>query len=124
MGRRAGLEPATQGSSLTLPDDPGQSGEMRLIEAGPRSGSSWTNSGEIREKVPPKHRAEGDARHVPVHPDLVTILKAHLTSSAPRTATVGSFAGRTTDQSPTAPTSECSTEPVLLRLLRRKEHLP
>ena len=70
-------------SSITLPAEPGRWGEMRLTEARPRSGSSWTNTGEIRERAPLKHRAEGEARRVPIHPDLVEILHAHLAEFGP-----------------------------------------
>ena len=90
-------------SNLTLPNEPGRWGEMRLTEARPRSGSSWTNTGEIREKVPLKHRAAGDARRVPIHPELV----AHPSRSPPRVRSrrsgdgrlfVGAHAGPVTDR--------------------------
>jgi integrase len=46
--------------------------------APPRSGSRWTNSGQPRERRGLKHRPDGDTRRVPIHPDLVTLLRAHL----------------------------------------------
>ena len=100
-------------SNLTLPTEPGQWGEMRLTDARPRSGSSWTNTGEIRERVPLKHRAEGDARRVPIHPELVEILRAHLDEFGPTDpATADCSSAPTPDRSPTAPTCGCSTAPV------------
>ncbi|MFG1748594.1 tyrosine-type recombinase/integrase [Streptosporangium sandarakinum] len=53
-------------------------GEMRLTNAEPRAGSRWTNSGKPRERRGLKHRAEGDTRSVPIHPELVALLRAHL----------------------------------------------
>ncbi|MGJ6967873.1 tyrosine-type recombinase/integrase [Streptosporangium sp. G11] len=53
-------------------------GEMRLTNAEPRAGSRWTNSGRPRERRGLKHRAEGDTRRVPIHPELVALLRAHL----------------------------------------------
>lgn len=89
-------------SNLTLPSEPGKWGEMRLTEASPRSGSSWTNTGEIRETVPLKHRAEGDARRVPIHPELVEILRAHLVEFGPKSGDgrlfVGAHTGPVTDR--------------------------
>lgn len=53
-------------------------GEMRLTHAEPRSGSRWTNSGKPRDRQPLKHRAPGETRPVPVHPELVRILRNHI----------------------------------------------
>ena len=53
-------------------------GEMRLTHAEPRSGSRWTDNGRSRERRELKHRAVGDTRSVPIHPDLVQLLRAHL----------------------------------------------
>ena len=99
-------------SSITLPTESEQWGEMRLTEARPRSGSSWTNTGEIRERVPLKHRADGEARRVPIHPELVEILRPTSTSSGRPIRTGGSSSAPTPDRSPTAPTCGCSTEPA------------
>lgn len=89
-------------SNLTLPTEPDTWGEMQLTEAQPRSGSMWTNTGEIREQVPLKHRAEGDVRRVPIHPELVEILKAHLAEYGPKTGDgrlfVGAHTGPVTDR--------------------------
>jgi integrase len=53
-------------------------GEMRLTNAEPRSGTHWTDNGKSRERRPLKHRADGDTRLVPIHPELVALLRAHL----------------------------------------------
>ncbi|MBT2210314.1 tyrosine-type recombinase/integrase [Actinomadura sp. NEAU-AAG7] len=61
---------------VSLPDEGW--GEMELTHAEPRSGSRWTNSGKARDRQPLKHRAEGETRPVPIHPDLVRILREHI----------------------------------------------
>lgn len=61
---------------VSLPDSGW--GEMRLTHATPRAGSRWTDSGKVRERKALKHRADGETRRVPIHPDLVTLLRAHL----------------------------------------------
>jgi integrase len=77
-------------------------GEMRISDARPRSGSRWTNTGEIREQVPLKHWAEGEARRVPIHPDLARILKTHLDQYGPDSPHgrlfVGVYGGPVTDR--------------------------
>lgn len=81
-------------SQLALPDGDAGWGEMRLHHALPRSGSRWTNTGEIRERVALKHRATGDSRTVPIHPDLAVILRAHLAEYGPRDPEARLFRGR------------------------------
>jgi len=53
-------------------------GEFLLSNSSPRSGTAWTNSGRSRERRGLKHRAAHDTRPVPVHPDLVTLIRAHI----------------------------------------------
>jgi integrase len=53
-------------------------GEMILTHSVPRSGSHWTDNGRPRERRALKHRASGDTRRVPIHPDLVAMLREHL----------------------------------------------
>jgi len=53
-------------------------GEMRLTNAQPRSGTRWPDSGNSRERRALKHRADGETRSVPIHPELVTLLRDHL----------------------------------------------
>ncbi|MEV1170720.1 tyrosine-type recombinase/integrase [Nonomuraea sp. NPDC049784] len=53
-------------------------GEMRLTHAEPRAGSRWTNSGKVRERRALKHRADGETRAVPIHPELGAMLREHI----------------------------------------------
>jgi integrase len=46
--------------------------------AEPRSGTRWTDSGRSRERGALKDRADGETRLVPIHPELVTLLRDHL----------------------------------------------
>ncbi|MGW3351260.1 tyrosine-type recombinase/integrase [Nonomuraea rubra] len=62
---------------INLPDN--EWGEMRLTNAEPRAGSRWTNSGKVRERRELKHRAKGETRPVPIHPELGTMLQEHVT---------------------------------------------
>jgi len=61
---------------LNLPDEGW--GDMLLTTAQPRNGQRWTDTGKPRELRPLKHRADGATRPVPLHPDLVKILRYHL----------------------------------------------
>jgi Site-specific recombinase XerD len=61
---------------VSLPDEGW--GQMILTTAEPRAGSRWTDSGRPRERRELKHRAEGETRKVPIHPELVRLLRAHL----------------------------------------------
>jgi integrase len=53
-------------------------GEMLLTHAEPRSGTSWTDNGLARQRRELKHRAPGETRPVPIHPELVKLLLHHL----------------------------------------------
>ncbi|MBD2898666.1 Tyrosine recombinase XerC [Actinomadura sp. RB99] len=53
-------------------------GELRLTHSEPRSGSRWTNGGTARDRQPLKHRAPGETRSVPLHPELVRLLRHHI----------------------------------------------
>jgi integrase len=53
-------------------------GELHLRVATPDVGSDWTDDGSQRERRQLKHRAEGDSRIVPVHPELTRILRDHI----------------------------------------------
>jgi integrase len=59
-----------------LPDDGW--GEMLLTHSEPRSGTSWTDNRLARQRRELKHRAPGETRTVPIHPELVTLLRDHL----------------------------------------------
>jgi integrase len=53
-------------------------GELHLRSATPDAGSDWTDDGSARERRQLKHRAEGDSRVVPTHPERTKILREHL----------------------------------------------
>jgi hypothetical protein len=61
-------------------------GELHLRTATPDAGSEWTDDGSARERRQLKHRAEGDTRIVPTHPELTRLLRHHLANFG-RTAT-------------------------------------
>lgn len=53
-------------------------GELHIRGATPDAGSEWTDDGSPRERRQLKHRAEGDSRIVPAHPELTSLLREHL----------------------------------------------
>ena len=53
-------------------------GELHLRAATPDAGSEWTDDGSQRDQRQLKHRAEGDNRIVPTHPELTRLLRDHL----------------------------------------------
>jgi integrase len=63
-------------ANLDLP--PSGWGWIILAGAAPEAGKAWTDSGVQREERQLKHRAVGETRPVPAHPDLVVILREHL----------------------------------------------
>jgi integrase len=52
-------------------------GKLHLRNASPDVGREWTDGTE-RETRQLKHRANGETRPVPIHPELVKLLRAHL----------------------------------------------
>ncbi len=74
------------------PTDDEDWGELHLHSAMPDAGSEWTDDGSPRERRQLKHRAEGDTRIVPVHPELTRLLREYLASFDP-TADGRLFAG-------------------------------
>jgi integrase len=52
--------------------------ELHIRSATPDTGSEWTDDGSPRERRQLKHRAEGDSRIVPAHPELTRLLRDHL----------------------------------------------
>ena len=60
------------------PPDEEDWGELHLRTATPDAGSEWTDDGSPRETRQLKHRAEGDSRIVPTHPELTRLLRNHL----------------------------------------------
>jgi len=66
-------------SSLWEPDAQDDAwGELHLRSAAPDAGGDWTDDGSARERRQLKHRADGDSRIVPVHPELARLLRDHL----------------------------------------------
>ena len=53
-------------------------GELHIRSATPDAGGEWTDDGSVRETRQLKHRAEGDSRVVPTHPELTKLLREHL----------------------------------------------
>ena len=53
-------------------------GELHVRGATPDAGSEWTDDGSPRERRQLKHRAAGDSRIVPTHPELTGLLREHL----------------------------------------------
>ena len=53
-------------------------GELILTNSEPRSGTWWTDDGSARQRRELKHRPRGETRPVPIHPDLVALLRKHL----------------------------------------------
>jgi integrase len=65
-------------SSGRIPPDDQDWGQLQIRGATPDAGSEWTDDRSRREKRQLKHRAEGDSRIVPVHPELTKLLRYHL----------------------------------------------
>ena len=64
---------------VNLPETDGESwGEFTLTNSQPRSGSNWTDDGSVRQRRELKHRAKEETRNVPIHPELVRLLRDHL----------------------------------------------
>jgi integrase len=76
----AGMRPAEAANlrrgDLTLPT--AGWGRAVLVETKPYAGSGWTDDGSARQKRGLKHRGQGETRTVPIPPDLVQLLRAHL----------------------------------------------
>ena len=62
----------------SLPETDDEWGEFTLTNSQPRSGSNWTDDGSVRQRRELKHRAENETRTVPIHPELVKLLRDHL----------------------------------------------
>jgi integrase len=76
----AGMRPsealALRGHNCMLP--PKGWGRLNLVETEPRAGADWTDDGCPRETRGLKHRGEKEMRSVPIPPDLVQLLRAHI----------------------------------------------
>jgi hypothetical protein len=60
-------------------------GELILQRNRPSAGKHWSDSGDAHDDRGLTHRGENEPRHVPIPPDLVTILRGHFAWSAPGT---------------------------------------
>jgi integrase len=58
-------------------------GELILTGSEPRSGTWWTDSGSARQRRELKHGPRGETRPVPIHPELVVLLRQHLKKYPP-----------------------------------------
>lgn len=61
---------------LSLPEEGW--GEMLLDGSTQQTGQTWSDTGDVREERPLKHRAENSTRRVPICPELVALLRRHL----------------------------------------------
>jgi integrase len=61
-------------------DPPGSDGwgEFEFGDASPDAGRDWTDDGDQRDRRQLKHRAHGDTRTVPIHPELAKLLREHI----------------------------------------------
>jgi integrase len=66
----------TRDQLVSLPKDGW--GDVLLSGATPYVGAQWTDDGKSRQQRALKHRAKGDTRRVPLHPELVAVLRAHV----------------------------------------------
>jgi len=78
-------------------------GELHIRSATPDAGSEWTDDGRPREQRQLKHRAEGDSRIVPTHPELTRLLREHLDKfgTAPDSRLFGAYGAANCRPSPT-----------------------
>jgi len=53
-------------------------GRIVLAASASRAGRSWTDHGTARQERGLKHRAAHETRTIPIPPDLVTLLRAHI----------------------------------------------
>jgi integrase len=53
-------------------------GEMILTNSEPRTNTHWSDNGLARQRRELKHRAPGEIRAIPLHPELVALLTSHL----------------------------------------------
>jgi integrase len=58
-------------------------GELILTNADPRTDARWTDNGAAHQRRELKHRPPGETRVVPVHPELVALLREHVRKYPP-----------------------------------------
>ena len=89
----------------------------------PMQAADWTDDGSTRERRQLKHRAEGDSRIVPVHPELTRLLaRARRRSAPPRMA--ASSAAFAVASCPRSPTGARGSKRARRRSRRRSKPLP
>jgi integrase len=64
-------------ADITLPDEPGEWGTLRLSRNDPEVTTAWTDTGK-RESRQLKHRAAGEVRYTPITSQLAEHLRHHL----------------------------------------------
>jgi integrase len=75
------LPPHTRNAETGEWEDPPGSdgwGEFEFGDAAPDAGRDWTDDGDQRDRRQLKHRANGDTRTVPIHPELAKLLREHI----------------------------------------------
>jgi integrase len=58
-------------------------GELILTNADPRTGTQWTDNRTARQRRELKHRPPGETRVVPLHPELVALLREYVSKYPP-----------------------------------------
>jgi len=53
-------------------------GRIDLAASASRAGTAWTDDGNVRQECGLKHRAASEVRTIPIPPDLVSLLRAHI----------------------------------------------
>jgi hypothetical protein len=53
-------------------------GRIDLAASAPRAGTAWTDHGTARQERGLKHRADHETRTIPIPPELVRLLRAHI----------------------------------------------
>jgi integrase len=53
-------------------------GRIDLAASGSRAGTAWTDNGTSRQERGLKHRAASEVRTIPIPPELVKLLRAHI----------------------------------------------
>ena len=53
-------------------------GRIVLAASAPRAGTAWTDHGTSRQERGLKHRADNETRTIPIPPELVRLLRAHI----------------------------------------------
>jgi hypothetical protein len=93
-------------------------GRIVLAASASRAGTAWTDDGTARQERGLKHRADNETRTIPIPPDLVRLLRAHIRRYC-TTRTGGSSRPAGAGSSRTPPTEPCGPRPASRRSPRR-----